>query len=265
MNIVVLGHDDIASKIAIRLIVGGLPEHNYKLFLSGPLAAGRDRLPEPLVNLGQLDKGFYDSLPWDIGCEPDELPAPNSDDGVATLRACDPDLIVSVRYRRILKSAAIEIPRHGVLNLHSGLLPEYKGVMATFWAMLNGEQELGCTFHTIVDGTVDTGPIIGLSRTPARTDWSYLANVLELYPDGCRMMVDAVRKISVGETIETSRQTGEGHYYSMPQSDDLGRFTARGLRLGDANDLDDFLDRHDLVRTVRQAMNRYSSRLPRKA
>ncbi len=42
MNIILLGHDDIASKIALRLIVGQLPEHNYRLFLSGPLAAGKN-------------------------------------------------------------------------------------------------------------------------------------------------------------------------------------------------------------------------------
>ncbi len=135
---------------------------------------------------------------------------------MAALRAFEPDLFISLRYRRILKTAAIEIPRYGVLNLHSGLLPEYKGVMVSFWAMLNGEEEIGSTLHTIGDGTIDTGPINGLSRNPVRTDWSYLAHVLELYPDGWRMMVDAVRKNSLGETIEKSRQTGAGYYYSMP-------------------------------------------------
>ena len=247
MNIVLLGHDDIASKIALRLIVGEMPEHNYKFFLSGPLSAVSKPPPEPLVTLGRSDKLFYDSVPWDIDCEPKELPAPNSADGMAALRACDPDLFISVRYRRILKSAAIEIPRHGVLNLHSGLLPDYKGVMVTFWAMLNGEEEIGCTLHTIVDGTIDTGPIIDLSRTAVRTDLSYLANVLELYPEACRMMVDAVKKKSAGETLATSPQSGGGHYYSMPRLDDLDRFTAIGLRLADANDLDDFLVRHDLI------------------
>ena len=247
MNIILLGHDDIASKIVLRLIVGQLPEHNYRFFLSGPLAAGKNPLPKPPVGLGELERSFYDSLSWGIDGATDELPASNSDDGVAALRACGPDLFISVRYRRILKTAAIEIPRYGVLNLHSGLRPEYKGVMVSFWAMLNGEEEIGSTLHTIGDGTIDTGPINGLSRNPVRTDWSYLAHVLELYPDGCRMMVDAVRKISLGETIETSRQTGAGYYYSMPQSDDLGRFTAMGLRLGNANDLDGFLDRYDLI------------------
>ncbi len=104
--------------------------------------------------------------------------------------------------------------------------------------------------HTIVDETLDTGPIIGLSRTPVRRDRTYLANVLALYPDGCRMMVDAVKKISAGETLQTSPQSGEGHYYSMPQSRDLDQFSAQGLRLADGNDLEDFLDRHNPISFV---------------
>jgi methionyl-tRNA formyltransferase len=245
MNIILLGHDDIASKIALRRIVARLPEHEFRLFLSGPLASRSTELVEPLEELSRLDRAFYESLPWDLDREPEELPAPNSAQGVAALETCDPDLFISVRYRRIFKSAAIEIPRHGVLNLHSGLLPEYKGVMATFWAMLNGEKQIGCTLHWIVDGTIDTGPIIGISRTPTRTDRSYLANTLGLYPAGCDMMVNAVKKISTGETLDAAAQTGAGHYYSKPQPRDLNRFGAQGLRLADANDLADFLDHHE--------------------
>ena len=244
MNIILLGHDDIASKIALRSIVRQLPGHSYRLFLSGPLRAGSDHLPEPLHDLLRLDRRFFESISWDIGCEPDDLPDPNSTNGVATLRDCSPDLFVSIRYRRILKSAAIEIPRYGVLNLHSGLLPEYKGVMATFWAMLNGEAKIGCTSHQIVDAGIDTGPIIGLSESPPRYDWSYLANVLELYPAGCGMIVDAVNTIVAGRPITTSLQSGKGHYYSTPASEDLDRFAAQGFRLADAGDLDNFLSRH---------------------
>lgn len=54
MNIILLGHDDIASKIALRFVVSQLPEHNYKLFLSGPSAAGEIPLPEPLARLSML-------------------------------------------------------------------------------------------------------------------------------------------------------------------------------------------------------------------
>lgn len=247
MNIVLLGHDDIASKIAIQLTVAALPDHCFKLFLSGAVSAGNNESPSALDELSRLDRIFYESLPWGIAGDPEELAAPNSPDGLAALAACDPDLIISARYRRILKSAAIRLPQHGVLNLHSGLLPDYKGVMATFWAMLNGERTIGCTLHRIVDGTIDTGPIIGLSNIPTRNDWSYLTNVLELYPAGCRMMVDAVRKISSGEAVEMSKQAGAGHYYSMPTARDLEQFFTRGLHLVDESDLEAFLGRHRLA------------------
>lgn len=244
MNIVLLGHDDIASKIALNLIVARLPEHRYRLYLSGRLADGDHPLPNRLGQLGELDRQFCASLPWAVTRDTEDLPAPNSKDGLAALEACDPDLFISVRYRRILHARAIAIPRHGVLNLHSGLLPAYRGVMATFWAMLNGEQEIGCTLHAIVDHTIDTGPIIGLSRNPVRTEWSYLANVLELYPPACRMVTDAVMRIFAGEPLGLAAQTGEGHYYSTPRSRDLNRFAARGFRLADPGDLDAFLARH---------------------
>ena len=103
MNINRLGHDDIASKIALRFVVSQLPEHNYKLFLSGPPAAGDIPLLQQLAKLSMLDKAFYDSLPWNIDSGTDELPAPNSSDGVVALRAFEPDLFISLRYRRILK------------------------------------------------------------------------------------------------------------------------------------------------------------------
>lgn len=247
MNIVLLGHDDIASKIAIGRITTALPEHSYKLFVSGMLSPDIRDMPAALDELIRLDRLFCASMPWGIAREPEALVAPNSADGLAALAACEPDLLVSVRYRRILKSAAIRVPRHGVLNLHSGLLPDYKGVMATFWAMLNDEQVIGCTLHRIVDGTIDTGPIIGLSHTPTRPDCSYLANVLELYPAGCKMMVDAIRKISVGDPVEASEQAPDGRYYSMPKAGDVEKFLAKGLRLADRPDLHTFLNRHGLV------------------
>jgi methionyl-tRNA formyltransferase len=244
MNIVLLGYADIASKIALKRIVAAMPEHCFSLFLSGSLSSDAP-LPGPLEKLGHIDRQFYESLPWDIGCEPRDLAEPNSPGGIATLRACEPDLFISVRYRRILRNEAIATPRHGVLNLHSGLLPEYKGVMATFWAMLNGKAEIGCTLHWIIDPTIDTGPVIGLSRMRTRADASYLANVLGLYPDGCAMMIDTVRKISSGKTVDASEQSGDGHYYSTPGADDLSRFFARGLRLADNDDLDEFIVAHE--------------------
>ena len=45
------------------------------------------------------------------------------------------------------------------MNIHGGKLPEYRGANVLNWAIINGEEEIGITFHS-VDNSIDTGPII---------------------------------------------------------------------------------------------------------
>jgi methionyl-tRNA formyltransferase len=78
----------------------------------------------------------------------------NSVDGLAKIQAFSADLIISIRYGVILKPPVIALSKQGVINLHSGLLPNYRGVMATFWAtfwaLLNGDKQLATSLHFIV-------------------------------------------------------------------------------------------------------------------
>jgi methionyl-tRNA formyltransferase len=129
-----------------------------------------------------------------------------------------------------------------VLNLHSGLLPEYKGMMATFRAMLNGEPEIGSTLHYIVDAGIDTGPVVGRAALPPDRQRSYLANVLSLSPPGCAMVVDAVRRIESREPPGGVEQQDEGRYYSSPTAADIARFEQSGHCLFDGTDLQTFID-----------------------
>ena len=240
MNIVLLGHYDIASLTALARLVAAAPGHSYTAFLSGDLAP-RDYPVRAFDELARQDRRYcYELL--HSGALPDALqagrpsPDPHSAEGLATLAACDPDLVVSIRYRRILRGNAIAIPRHGVLNLHSGILPDYKGVMATFWAMLHREAEIGATLHRIVDSGIDTGPVLGICRLEARYDASYLANVLALYGPGCELFVHAIGTLATGGTPETCPQLAGGRYFSTPGNADVERFIAAGMTLADGNE-----------------------------
>jgi methionyl-tRNA formyltransferase len=248
MRITLLGHHDIASLYALDRILCGAPQHDYSIFLSGPLRESGDVPPE-LLQLEATDRELCRAFLRGARASPRlataaELPSPNSPGGLSELRSTRPDLVVSIRYRRILKAAAIAIPRHGVLNLHSAILPDYRGVMATFWAMLAGEHDIGTTLHRIVDAGIDTGPILAISRQPARMDRSYLANVLGLYRDGCNATLAAIDSIASGiepACLEQSRESGA--YFSVPTSSDLARFHARDLCLATGSELE-FLDAH---------------------
>ena len=136
---------------------------------------------------------------------------PNSPSGIALLKSANPDLIVSIRYGRILKQSAIDIPhRLGVLNLHSGKLPQYRGVMATFRALLAGDAELFSTLHWIDDETIDTGRIISIQGVPTDPDGCYLSNTLNLYPSGCRALLDAINTLHAQESLEAVAPTVRG-------------------------------------------------------
>ena len=256
MHILLLGHREIASNIALSMLVTAMPTHRYSIMLSDSVAA--KSAPPELVELAnleqslcdeleyrspQLDHGIlsFDQLADRTGAPAQILAQPNSGEGLAVIAALQPDLIISIRYRRILGTAAIAIPRWGVLNLHSGLLPEYRGVMATFWAMLNNEPSIGCTLHHIVDGTIDTGPVVGRAAVATDRRRTYLANVLSLYAPGCSMVVEAVARIENGRATTAREQPKEGKYFSAPGVDDIARFRQADWRLFDGGELHRFL------------------------
>jgi len=132
-----------------------------------------------------------------------------------------PDLIVSIRHMTILHDEVIALPPLGVINLHSGQLPKYQGVMASFRAMLNKESELGTCLHFIEDSTIDTGSIIAHSTSQADYTRSYLGNVLNIYRAGCNNVLTAIEQLERKNTLDACPQTGEPHYYSYPSTDDL--------------------------------------------
>jgi methionyl-tRNA formyltransferase len=235
LKIVLLGHHDLPSLYALQRVISAAPQHDYAVFFSGDLPMRLDT-PRALLDLASVDARLCAefrsagrlAVPLlDAGT----LAGPNSVAGLELMRRLEPDLIVSIRYRRILKDEVIAIPRLGVLNLHSGVLPDYKGVMATFWAMLHNEEMIGSTLHRIVDSGIDTGPVIGIRRVAADYRASYLANVLRLYGPGCEMVVEALQVLESGEEPGTAAQPPGGTYFSTPEAADLERFVTRGLEL----------------------------------
>lgn len=245
MNITLLGHYDIASLFALDRVIRQLPEHRHSVLLSSAAAAD-PAAGASLAGLAQADAELCTRFlagelagpvvaPLASGAI-GSLENPNSAAGLARLGAGQPELLVSIRYRRILRDAAIAIPRRGVLNLHSGILPDYRGVMATFWAMQNGEEQIGTTLHWIVDAGIDTGPVIGIRRRATEPQRSYLANVLGLYIDGCDMLAAAIAAVAAGEPLPAEQHAGSGQYFQAPGSADVARFESAGLALVDQHE-----------------------------
>ena len=77
----------------------------------------------------------------------------------------DPELIVVAAYGRILPQEILDYPKYGCINVHSSLLPRYRGAAPIHWAILNGDQETGVTImHMAL--ALDAGDIIAQRATP---------------------------------------------------------------------------------------------------
>lgn len=82
-----------------------------------------------------------------------------------TIRQLQPDLLVVWSYSMRLPPELIALASLGAVNVHGGLLPEYRGGHVMNWAIVNGERETGATLAYLDEG-IDTGPVIAERRFP---------------------------------------------------------------------------------------------------
>ncbi|MBO5197930.1 MAG: methionyl-tRNA formyltransferase [Lachnospiraceae bacterium] len=78
---------------------------------------------------------------------------------IQTLREISPDVIVVAAFGQILPKSILEIPRFGCINVHTSLLPKYRGAAPIQQAIIDGEEYTGATIMYMAEG-LDTGDII---------------------------------------------------------------------------------------------------------
>lgn len=84
---------------------------------------------------------------------------------LATLTAASPDVVVVAAYGQILPASLLAIPRFGCLNVHTSILPRWRGAAPIQWAILEGDAETGVTIMRMDEG-LDTGGVVAVERTP---------------------------------------------------------------------------------------------------
>ena len=101
-------------------------------------------------------------------------------EALARLASALPDLILVVGWPRILRESVIGMPRVGIVNCHPSILPWYRGKEPLFWAILEGEDEIGVTLHHLT-AEVDAGPILLQStiRVPDGTTTAFVSEQVD--------------------------------------------------------------------------------------
>ena len=147
-----------------------------------------------------------------------------------------PDLIIVVAYGQILPSAALQLPRHGCLNVHTSLLPKYRGAAPIQWALLNGDLETGVTIMRM-DAGLDTGDIVALTRIRIEAD------------DNAQKLHDRLAEIGAELLLKTIPDYVRGEIKLVPQPM-VGSSYARKILKEDGR-MDWSMSANSLIRRIR--------------
>lgn len=132
-------------------------------------------------------------------CQPETL---RDGTALALLRELDPELIVVAAYGRFLPDDILALPPKGCINVHSSLLPKYRGSAPINWAILNGDSETGVTIQRMAHD-MDAGDIILQRATPIGETEDAAALYDRLAELGGELVVEAVAQIEAGTASYT--------------------------------------------------------------
>lgn len=137
-------------------------------------------------------------------------------DGTALeiIQQLEPELIVVAAYGRILPNAILDYPAKGCINVHSSLLPKFRGAAPIHWAVVSGETETGVTIMHMAQ-ELDAGDIIDQIRTPIDPDESVEAVHDRLAQLGGKILVDVVSQIAEGTATRTPQDGSQATYAPM--------------------------------------------------
>jgi methionyl-tRNA formyltransferase len=114
------------------------------------------------------------------------------------------NLMVVVGYGQIIPQNIIDLPQHGILNVHASLLPKYRGAAPIQWTIANGDRETGVTIMQI-DAGLDTGDILLTRSLAIGQDETAPQLSARLAGSGAELLLEAISRIEAG-TIERHKQ-----------------------------------------------------------
>src|SRR5712691_5806904 len=154
----------------------------------------------------------------------------NDPEFIQRLRAKAPDVIVSVAAPEIFRPELLHVPRLGCINVHSGRLPNYRGMMPTFWQMLRGEQAITITVHKMAH-RLDAGDVLATQSFPLERSDSLDRVIKGTKHEGARLLIRVLRDLQRGQVRPIPFDMADASYFSFPEPSDVREFRRRGHRL----------------------------------
>ena len=125
-----------------------------------------------------------------------------------------PELIVVAAYGKILPEDILNFPKYGSINVHSSLLPKYRGAAPINWAILDGEETTGVSIMYMAK-ELDAGDVILQKTTPIDPREDALALTTRLAELGAAALSETVAALQDGTAVRTPQDGSKMTYASM--------------------------------------------------
>lgn len=133
---------------------------------------------------------------------------------LATVESLAPELIVVAAYGKILPDEILNFPRFGSINVHSSLLPAYRGAAPINWAILNGEQETGVSIMYMARA-LDAGDVIRTVKTAIDPEENALELTERLALLGAQALSQVIPTLADGTACRTPQDEAKHTYAPM--------------------------------------------------
>ena len=130
------------------------------------------------------------------------------------VESLNPELIVVAAYGKLLPEDILNFPRYGSINVHSSLLPKYRGAAPINWAILDGEQETGVSIMYMAK-ELDAGDVILQKTTPIGDDEDDQMLTTRLAELGAEALSETVVALADGTATRTPQEHEKHTYASM--------------------------------------------------
>jgi methionyl-tRNA formyltransferase len=198
----------------VKLVFAGTPEPavpSLRALLDSPrheVAAVVTRPDAPAGRGRKLARSAVASLADEAGIPVLTPRRPSEPEFLARLAELEPDCCPVVAYGALVPRAALDIPRHGWVNLHFSLLPAWRGAAPVQAAVRHGDEVTGATTFLLEEG-LDTGPTFGLVTEPVGATDTSGDLLARLAASGAQLLLATMDGIADG-TLRPRPQPSDG-------------------------------------------------------
>ena len=135
----------------------------------------------------------------------------NAENFIQLLLEKRPDYIIVVAFGQILCEALLKVPKQFCINLHSSLLPKYRGAAPINRAILNGDVRSGVT-TMIMDKGMDTGDILLIRETSIEKDDDAQSLHDKLAEQGGKLVLETLARLEKNNLLPTPQDSDLASY-----------------------------------------------------